>query len=193
MVKLSPDQTSAQVRPQLRYAAVLERLDETLGTGGWSNTYTPLEANAFICSLSTEEVVKSVVVTLTPERDATQHAQDALVYAAELLGLKPPADPNQAYWVDYNPEAGEPLFEPAVTPEVAPEAPPLEPPPVPEKPAGQQAIDRIVDRLREQGLGLEAAKLLVAHGGYGSDPQAAKELYANLRSLLLRKEAAGPS
>ena len=172
---------------------MLERLNAVLGVDGWSNAYTPVEANAFICSLSTDKVTKSIVVTLTPERDPAQHAQDALVYAAELLGLYPPADPSQTYWVDYNPEAGEPLFEPALEPEAGPAIAPPEPQAMPEKSPGQQAIDRIVDRLREEGLGLEAAKLLITHGGYGSDPQAAKELYAKLRSLLLNKEASGPS
>ena len=55
----------------------------------------------------------------------------------------------------------------------------------PAKSAGQQAIDKLVDRLKADGKGLGAAKLLNAYGGYGSDPVAARELYAKLRALLL--------
>jgi hypothetical protein len=47
-------------------------------------------------------------------------------------------------------------------------------------------IDRLVERLKEEGQGLAAARLLVKHGGYGNDPAAARELYAQLRALLLR-------
>ena len=52
------------------------------------------------------------------------------------------------------------------------------------KPAGQQMIDRLVERLKEEGHGLQAARLLVRYGGYGKDPEAARELYAQLRALL---------
>jgi hypothetical protein len=57
----------------------------------------------------------------------------------------------------------------------------------PVKPEGQQAIDRLVERLRAEGNGLETARLLVRYGGYGSDPQAARELYGKLRELLARR------
>ena len=57
--------------------------------------------------------------------------------------------------------------------------------PIPAKSAGQQAIDKLVDRLKADGKGLGAAKLLNTYGGYGTDPAAARELYAKLRALLL--------
>ena len=50
-------------------------------------------------------------------------------------------------------------------------------------------IDRLVDRLKDEGQGLAAARLLVRYGGYGKDPDTARELYAQLR-VLLRGEAA---
>lgn len=68
----------------------------------------------------------------------------------------------------------------------APSPPPSESP----KSAGQQAIDKLVDRLKAEGRGLQAARLLNTYGGYGSDPQAARELYAKLRELLLGGSAA---
>ena len=68
-------------------------------------------------------------------------------------------------------------------------AAPVAPAPA-EKPTGQQMIDRLVDRLKDEGQGLAAARLLVRYGGYGKDPDTARELYAQLR-VLLRGEAAG--
>jgi hypothetical protein len=82
----------------------------------------------------------------------------------------------------------------ADAPPSTPGAPASDPPavaekPVPEKPAaekptGQQMIDRLVDRLKDEGQGLAAARLLVRYGGYGKDPDTARELYAHLRALL---------
>lgn len=54
---------------------------------------------------------------------------------------------------------------------------------------GQQAIERLVDRLRAEGLGRQAAGLVVAHGGYGRSPEDARSLYRELRELLLEKGA----
>lgn len=52
---------------------------------------------------------------------------------------------------------------------------------------GQQAIERLVDRLRAEGLGRQAAGLVVAHGGYGRTPEEARRLYRELRELLLER------
>lgn len=51
---------------------------------------------------------------------------------------------------------------------------------------GQQMIDRLLERLKDEGQGLAAARLLVRHGGYGNDPTSARELYSELRDLLRR-------
>ena len=64
------------------------------------------------------------------------------------------------------------------------EAPATVAEPPAEKPTGQQMIDRLVDRLKDEGQGLAAARLLVRYGGYGKDPDTARELYAHLRVLL---------
>lgn len=52
------------------------------------------------------------------------------------------------------------------------------------RPAGHEVIERLLDRLREEGLGKEAARLVVAYGGYGRDQDEARELYGKLRALL---------
>jgi hypothetical protein len=68
-------------------------------------------------------------------------------------------------------------------PTAAPSAsdPPAAPAP---KPEGQQIIDKLIERLKAEGQGLAAARIMVRHGGYGKDPQAARELYGELRALL---------
>lgn len=236
VVRLSPDKMSAQVRPQLRLEAVRRRLDEVCGALGWSNSFTGVGDGAVACTLTCAlegaELHRSAVAARAPQGDPVSTAEDAFVYAAEALGMRPPVSAAQLPWVDYNLESGEILFEPdlselgaaseppaeavfgGATPSVgassvssregapSPELPtpppssvsPLSAPPTPQdpapsapKPAGQQAIDRLLERLRAEGLGLQAAKLVVQYGGYGADPAAAKELYAQLRALLLSR------
>ena len=65
------------------------------------------------------DVTKSVVVALPegPEgaargETAGTRADDALARAAERFGMLPPVSAEASYWVDYDPEAGEPLYEP---------------------------------------------------------------------------------
>ena len=226
VVELSEDGLRARVEPRLRAPALLARLDDVLSVSGWSNTYAPVGAHALLCTLTIMDVTKSVVVALPEGREgaargesAGTRADDALARAAERFGMRPPVSAEASYWVDYDPEAGEPLYEPDTVSasertlsgpaqeeptrpkfdsppelrqegqalEAAESAPEPAPEPVPPAPksAGQQAIDRLVDRLKGEGRGLEAAKLLNAYGGYGGNPEAARELYAKLRALLL--------
>lgn len=181
---VSEDGSQAKVRPQLKYEQVLARLDESLGQTGWSNRYAALGA-AVICELTIAGVSKAEVVSAGD--DTVIRAHDAFVYAAEKFGLLPPADTTKTYWVDYDPENATILHEPNLTPTSA-----ILTPPVSEKPAGQQAIDRLVERLRQEGRGLEAAKLVMNYGGYGDDAEAARELYSKLRALLLEKDGSLP-
>lgn len=177
--RLSADALTALVRPQLSLEAVLCRLNEVAGAGDWSNTYTPLGEVALSCALSVREVTRSAVVELSLG-SAAEQADDGLVRAAERFGLLSPTDAGKAYWVDYDAESAEVL---SVVSDTVLEAP--SPPAKVEKPAGQQAIERLLERLKEAGLGREAARLVVACGGYGSGGEAARELYGKLRALLL--------
>ena len=228
VLELSEDGLRARVKPQVRVEALIARLDEVASPSGWSNVYAPVGGGALCCTLTVMDVTKSVVVALPGNtgrgEDAETRADDALARAAERFGMRPPVDTEASYWVDYDAEAGEPLYEPdtgfssapqaeaAPSEAVRPPAPPSPQPDVPQKPqaadptnetadgpieetpqptppaaksAGQQAIDRLVDRLKEEGRGLEAARLLNTYGGYGGNPAAARELYAKLRALLL--------
>ncbi|MDZ7707146.1 MAG: hypothetical protein U5J97_04485 [Trueperaceae bacterium] len=58
-----------------------------------------------------------------------------------------------------------------------------------DKPDGHQVIDRLVERLRQEGLGADAARLVTSYGGYGGDAEASRELYAKLRALLVQRSA----
>jgi hypothetical protein len=193
VIALAAEGHEATVRPQLRFEAVLQRLDETLGVAGWSSRYRAL-GDAVACELTLGTVTKSAVAE-SAHVDKSTASQDAFVYAAELFGLVPPVNRTESYHVDYDPETKVPLFEPEVTSgatrpraqePVSSPAQPAEETSV--KSAGQQAIDKLVERLYGQGMGKEVAKLIVNYGGYGQNPEAARELYSKLRALLVGQE-----
>jgi hypothetical protein len=216
---ISAEGSEAQVRPQLRYEAVLQRLDETLGLTGWSSRYSAL-GDAVACELTIGTVYKSALAESTHVNKSTA-SKDAFVYAAELFGMVPPVNRNETYLVDYDAEAKAVLFEPDVSamldgsslgqgeqgqgeqgqseqgqPErvwgptsSAPSASVQAATDTPVKSAGQQAIDKLVERLEQEGKGKDVAKLIIKYGGYGQDPEAARELYSKLRTLLVAESS----
>jgi hypothetical protein len=177
IVEISSDGKQARLRPQLPYPLVIQRLNEVAGLEGWSNRYFPLAEGVFSCEISLQGVTKSCWVADKKVVPTELLAQDAVVYAAEYFGMISGVKLRPDYWVEYDPQQGI-LFEPE------PAMMQSEAASIPEKPAGQQAIDKLIERLREQGQGLEAAKLLIRYGGYGQNPEAARELYSKLRDLL---------
>ncbi len=193
VVEILADGHEAKVRPQLRFEAVLQRLDETLSVAGWSSRYRAI-GEAVACELTISSICKSAVAESTYVGKSTA-SRDAFVYAAELYGMVPPVTRNEIYTVDYDAEAKAPLFDPEVATDgpvsKEPEqvsSPPAHEPETPAKSAGQQAIDKLVERLEQQGRGKDVAKLIVQYGGYGQDPEAARELYSKLRALLVGHE-----
>lgn len=59
--------------------------------------------------------------------------------------------------------------------------------PEPAKPEPQELIDRLMERLKEAGLGKQAALIVTKHGGYGKTPDETRRLYGDLRALLKGK------
>src|SRR5690606_13061485 len=133
----------------------------------------------------------------------------ALALAAAAFGIGPSGEDRFSAVVDFDDEANAPLYLPedelclaamaasgaaagAPAPDVeqqvaqsdasvAAAEPPIEAALAPERSQGAQAIDKLVERLNEEGLGREAARLVVAHHGYGRNPAEGRELYSKLR------------
>lgn len=239
ITELADEGQRARLEPMLAAAAIVERLDDTVGKDGWSQRLAPIGADGLVCELTVAEVVKSGVAGRAAGRKgdaATRSMADAaLARAAERFGMLPPlrsaGGASEGLWVDADPESGELLYTPDLheleagmdTPGFAPlhgEEPapsvaaaldsdradaepanadpgtadpviadPVIADPVNARPDGRQVIDRLMDRLRGEGLGAEAARLVMSFGGYGRDPEEARELYRRLRELLLEKAA----
>ncbi len=222
IVELSEDMSQAQVRPQLSYDVVVDHLNTILGKEGWSFSYVTIENsdnNAIACNLFIEVADRAVskAAVLSVGNDAERSAKDALVQAAEYFGIVSGVDTSQSYWVDYDPEAKDILFEPEYEQASGQESSrefsgfsldtgqdvveeldmskfsgPLvdfeeDSQEDRSKTEGQQKIDSLVERLKAEGMGLQVAKLTVQYGGYGNNPDEARILYGKLRELLIEK------
>jgi len=101
---------------------------------------------------------------------------DALKRAAVKFGVGRYLYRLEKQWVDYDPEKGR--FTPPKLPETEPEAEGEE------KPEAHRLIDQLLERLKEKGLGKEAAQIVNKYGGYGKTPEETRKLYGELRNLL---------
>ncbi|MER3480417.1 MAG: DNA repair protein Rad52 [Meiothermus sp.] len=183
---LSKDGRRAMVVPYVDARTVLDRLDETVGPDGWQDHYQVLVEKegsyAVKCRLTLLEVSKEDV----GEGDSLKAAfSDALKRAAVKFGVGRYLYRLEKQWVDYDPATGRfegPRLEPGAAPR-RPEAPlDTETPPEP-----QEIIHRLIDRLKEMGMGKEVARIVMKYQGYGSSPEETKRLYGQLRALLRGK------
>jgi hypothetical protein len=207
---LSPDRQRALVAPRLSAASVRARLDDTVGPEGWSCQLLPLGESALVCNLTVEGVTRSAVAELprgaqagSELASAASLGETALYLCAAQFGM---AAAGEAGWAPYDPETGEVLVdelyegeeldeereeeEPVAAELSAPEEV-AQPAPVEERPEAHLVIDRLVERLRSEGLGAAAARLVVRYDGYGRTPEETRELYGKLRALLVTKAAVG--
>ncbi len=185
---LSKDKKRALVVPYVDARAVLDRLDEVVGTHGWQDSYEVLYAHegnfAVKCRLTVMDVTKEDV----GEGDSLKAAfSDALKRAAVKFGIGRFLYRLDKQWVNHDPETGR--FE---RPELSLEATPSlrepgrreSPSPAEGKPEPQELIDRLLERLKEAGLGKQAAQVVMKYGGYGKNPDETRKLYGELRALL---------
>ncbi len=198
---LSKDQRRALVVPYVDARAVLDRLDEVVGTHGWQDSYqmlhTPPEAGgsyAVKCRLTVMEVSKEDV----GEGNSFKAAfSDALMRAAVKFGVGRILYRLEKQWVDHDPDTGKfnpPRVDVGIPvyrslPSEAPASPSeahreLTPPAAEAKPEPQELIDRLIERLKEAGLGKQAAQIVMRYGGYGKHPDETRKLYGELRALL---------
>jgi hypothetical protein len=215
VVDVADDLQTARLARTLTRASIAARLDEAVGSSDWSFQLLPLGDRSLVCNLTVCGVSRAATATVAgglTHFEPALLAEHALAAAAEQFGMSPAG--KAIAWVDFDAESGEPLYLPddevaqladdagglpsdqpstlastaeagaerrdlpatgTLTGESGPDA----------KPAGHEVIERLLDRLREEGLGKEAARLVVTHGGYGRSQAESRELYGKLRALLL--------
>ncbi len=210
VAELEPGGGLARLEPAWAPAAVRQRLDAELGVPGWSYALSAFGAGGVVCALTVAGVTRSSVAasgdSLVP---LEQLADLAFSRCARQFGMAPPvAAQHPSYWVEVDTETLEPLFEPEPVPEpvpetavaapaaaasaasAAPDASPGRAVSEPPREASSEAlamIEKLIDRLKAEGKGKEAARLVATH--HGDTAEQARELYSRLRALL--KQEAG--
>ena len=187
---LSRDKKRALVVPYVDARTVLDRLDKVVGPEGWHDAYEVLsvaerlvkdergERRERLCEVKCRLTVLGVTKEDVGEGDSLKAAfSDALKRAAVKFGVGRYLYRLEKQWVDYDHEKGR--FTPPKLPEAEPEAEAEE-----EKPEAHRLIDQLLERLKEKGLGKEAARIVNKYGGYGKTPEETRKLYGELRNLM---------
>lgn len=138
------------------WEALVERLNQVAGPGGWSCGLRPFETPAGFAVVGRLEVGGVYREAIGEATTLTQAGQAALRQAAYLLGL------------------GRGAVEAAPVVTVA------DPP----KPDPHQLIDQLIEQLRKQGKGREVAQIVLKYQGYGTTLEESRRIYAELRTLL---------
>ena len=198
---LSQDKRRALVVPHIDAKALLDRLDEVVGTHGWHDSYevlqAPLSSAAGIYAVKCRLTIMDVCKEDVGEGHSFKAAfSDALERAAVKFGVGRFLYPVDQQWVDHDPQTGQislPKVEGVIGADRYPssETKPAQAvvstattPSTENKPEPQELIDRLVERLREAGLGKQTAQIVMKYGGYGKSPDETRKLYGELRALL---------
>ncbi|WP_022798084.1 Rad52/Rad22 family DNA repair protein [Thermus islandicus] len=189
---VSKDRKRALVVPYVDARTVLDRLDKVVGPEGWHDAYEVLsdqertlkdergERRERVVEVKCRLTVLGVSKEDVGEGDSLKAAfSDALKRAAVKFGVGRYLYRLEKQWVDYDAERGR------FTPPSLPEPEGLEgTPEEAEKPEAYRLIDQLLERLKERGLGKEAARIVTKYGGYGKTPEETRRLYGELRALL---------
>lgn len=198
VLSVDEDDASALVAPRLVRDELVARLDQVCGVAGWSLGISAAPGGAMLCTLEIGGVRKSAVADPLPA-GAAATADAALAAAAWLFGMRL-SEPHRPHRVPYDVVAGAVLDGPGAEGVAGAAATdPGEVEPVEDlrevdargrglSSEGLRMIDRLIERLKDEGQGLAAARLLVRYGGYGKDAETARELYGALRELLKRRD-----
>lgn len=183
---LSKDKRKALVVPFVSHSALLDRLDEVLGPQGWQDSYEVLQVQPNLCAVKCRLTILNTSKEDLGEGDSLKAAfAEALVRAAAKFGVGRRQTQLEQQWVDYDASTGQ--FNPpgTETPSQPPQSGRHERASASEgKPEPQELIDRLLERLKQAGLGKQAAQIVVKYGGYGKHPEETRKLYGELRALL---------
>lgn len=129
-----------------------------------------------------------------PELGVGEHPTPPPPRSSQTASRPQPTEPPQPRSEPADPQRAEPAVqprvkvspptEPARSQQVEPTDIPPSPQPESAKPEPQELIDRLIERLKEAGLGKQSALIVTKYGGYGKTPDETRRLYGELRALL---------
>ncbi|MBB6099975.1 hypothetical protein HNR42_003436 [Deinobacterium chartae] len=168
----------ARLQPVLPIPALAAHLDEALGIESWAYQLSVISVSPAVVHARLE-LGGSARDGLGSGLHLEDASRAALSAAAAAFGIGEHELSAPHRWAPYDPE------QPTAAATLAPaHSSTAQPSPEPVKPKAHQHIDEMMERLKEAGLGLEAAKLSMRYGGYGSTLEESRQLYAQLRDLL---------
>ncbi|NJK46649.1 MAG: hypothetical protein HC933_22525 [Pleurocapsa sp. SU_196_0] len=174
----------ALLKPEVSLRTIIDRLDNAVGAGGWSESYQNLPSGHVSCRLTVLGIHKEA---LSEKAEDLQEARsEALRAAATKFGVARGLERINGVWVDWDEENERPLETPVLPAWVVADAPKLEarlPVTAPsiaisEHKAQEKLIQEIIRAVRELPGGEGALRRIMKRHNKAEDK---RSLYAELR------------
>lgn len=160
--------------PYPKPEALIERLEQHFGPYSWQDSYELLLSNPITVKARLSLHIDGLGLVSREDVGTGPSFPEALAHAFQRVALKfglgreLQAD---ARWSE----------EPAGPPTVVTSTQPTE---EEVKPEAHKHIDSLMEQLKAQGMGKEAAKAVMKYGGYGRNLDESRQLFVELRNML---------
>ena len=162
--------------PYPRLEALVERLEQHFGPYSWQDSYELLVANPITVKARLSLQIDGLGLVSREDVGSGDSFPEALAHAFQRAALK--------FGLGRELQADARWVNPAEAPGQPSEPTPLAQPGEEIKPEAHQHIDRLMEQLKAQGTGKEAAKAVMRYGGYGKNLDESRQLFVELRNLL---------
>jgi hypothetical protein len=159
--------------PYPKQEALIERLEQHFGPYSWQDSYELLLQSPFTVKARLSLQIDGLGLVSREDVGSGESFPEALAHAFQRaalkfgLGRELQADAQEADGANMLPSAAQP-------PQQLEEA----------KPEAHKHIDALMEQLKAQGLGKEAAKAVMKYGGYGKSVDQSRQLFVELRAML---------
>ena len=161
--------------PYPKQEAVIERLEQHFGPYSWQDSYELLLQNPITVKARLSLHIDGLGLVSREDVGTGPNFPQALAHAFQRAALK------FGLGRELQADAREVLAQDQPTPG---DTPPGQPPQDEAKPDAHKHIDGLLEQLKAQGMGKEAAKTVMKYGGYGRNLDESRQLFVELRNLL---------
>lgn len=161
--------------PYPKQEALIERLEQHFGPYSWQDSYELLLHSPITVKARLSLQVDGLGLVSREDIGTGPNFPEAMAHAFQRAALK--------FGLGRELQADARAVEPEDQP--APGDTSVSPPPQEEvKPEAHKHIDALMEQLKAQGMGKEAAKAVMKYGGYGKTVDESRQLFVELRNML---------
>jgi hypothetical protein len=160
--------------PYPKQEALIERIEQHFGPYSWQDSYELLMQTPITVKARLSLHIDGLGMVSREDVGTGESFPEALAHAFQRAALKFGLGRELQEGAQEGVEASEPPSTTFQAPQEAEEV----------KPDAHKHIDALMEQLKAQGMGKEAAKAVMRYGGYGKNLDESRQLFVELRNLL---------